>query len=464
MNTLHQKATAHTSAHSLLTPNDTVTVALSGGADSVALLIWLCDVKEQYHLTVNACHINHMARGDESDGDEAFVRTLCEKLAVPLTVYKEDAKQYAKDRGLSFEEGARNLRYELFERLTCDKVATAHTLDDCAETFIINMFRGSGIDGLCGIPPRRGRVVRPFLTVSRDEVLEYLAEKGQDYREDSTNSSDIYLRNLIRHRVLPPITERNPSALQNLHRTMQNLTADRDIVHEENEKTLGQVTKGVDLLSRQALLKLPQNRRERLLHKLLTDKGFATSTARVKLMDSGMQSGDFTLQIAKGEYFTVKGDDVLFVSRIREEESEFAPLFISTQELRSGTEQMYQLSETMKVSVSPITANNNMKNVHKYYNIFVIDCDKINLGFTLRPPMQKDRLKLSGRGVTKTMKNLLSEQKGTVKKSDLIVAALEDGTLVFAEHFGVSELFAVGDSTDVKNAVTIKILREDKKV
>ena len=157
----------------LIAPGATLVCAVSGGKDSVCLLHVMLSLQKELSITVEAAHLNHQLRGAESDRDEAFVRNLCDSLGVRLTVSRADVLSRCKQTGERVEEAARVLRYQFFESLG-KPVATAHTQDDNLETVLLNLVRGTALRGLCGIPPKRGRIIRPMLCVSRAEVTAYL--------------------------------------------------------------------------------------------------------------------------------------------------------------------------------------------------------------------------------------------------------------------------------------------------
>ena len=196
----------------MLSPGDTAVVGLSGGADSSALMLALIELKDELGITVRACHINHNLRGAESDGDEQFVRRLCEEREIPLTVFSVDVKA-ASEKHESLEETARRLRYEKFGELCAQgvKLATAHTANDNAETVLMNMIRGTGTKGLAGIPPVRDCFIRPLIFCTREDTERYCREKGVEFVTDSSNLSDDYTRNRIRHNVIPALEQFNPS-------------------------------------------------------------------------------------------------------------------------------------------------------------------------------------------------------------------------------------------------------------
>ena len=191
----------------LVRPGDHIVCAVSGGADSVALLFGLYLLKEKLGVTLSAAHFNHHLRGDESDGDEDFVRDFCAGYRIPLEV--GGARVQPGPKGL--EAAAREARYA-FLRTLPGRIATAHTADDNAETVLMHLLRGTGLKGLGGIRPVSGNVIRPMLAITRQEVEAFLAEYSLPHREDSSNAADAFLRNRIRHGVLPLLRQENSGA------------------------------------------------------------------------------------------------------------------------------------------------------------------------------------------------------------------------------------------------------------
>ena len=209
--------------HKLLNPNELYLVALSGGADSVALLLLL----KNAHFNVHAAHCNFHLRGDESDRDEAFCVELCQRLGVELHRAHFDTREYAELHKVSIEMAARELRYKWFEQLRQDigaaGICVAHHRDDSVETVLLNLVSGTGLRGLTGIQPRNGHILRPLLCVSRAEIEAFLAEKGQKYVTDSTNLEADVQRNIVRLEVLPLLRKLNPAVAENIQRTAENL-------------------------------------------------------------------------------------------------------------------------------------------------------------------------------------------------------------------------------------------------
>jgi tRNA(Ile)-lysidine synthase len=191
----------------MFSAGENVAVGLSGGADSVALLRVLLELRGELGLGgISAVHVNHGLRGAEAARDEDFVRGMCGNLNIPLKVFQADVKNFAAEKGLGIEEAARILRYEFFAEAG-GKIATAHNLDDNVETVLMNLCRGTGLRGLGGIPPVNGKIVRPLLAVSRGEIEAYLQEIGAEYVTDSSNLCNDYTRNRVRNVLMPVLVD-----------------------------------------------------------------------------------------------------------------------------------------------------------------------------------------------------------------------------------------------------------------
>lgn len=203
--------------YKLISGGDRIVVALSGGADSVTLLNVLYSIKEKYNLTLYAAHLNHGIRGVEADNDEKFCKILCENYNIEFFVKHIDVPKLCAEQKISAELCGRNERYKFFDELSSKlnaKTATAHTASDNAETLLFNLTRGSSLSGASAIPPKRGNIIRPLIELSRGEVEAYCAAKSLAYVTDSTNLSDDYTRNKIRHNIIPGLKEINPKAEQ----------------------------------------------------------------------------------------------------------------------------------------------------------------------------------------------------------------------------------------------------------
>ncbi len=233
--------------NNLLQKNDTVVVAVSGGADSVCLLHLFYRLSQIWSLKLICAHVNHMLRSD-ADKDAAFVESLCKKWEIPYVMHKEDVAETARKQKSSVELVGREIRYRFFRSISADVIATAHHKNDVAETVLLHMVRGCGLNGLCGIPFKRDDgVIRPLLQFNRQDIESYLHAHALIWHEDSTNSDTCYTRNYIRHEILPKFEALNPSFSNALFRMTQILQDDEVCLNTET-KNLNAVRKEKDVI------------------------------------------------------------------------------------------------------------------------------------------------------------------------------------------------------------------------
>ena len=277
-------------------------VALSGGADSVYLLLSL--LRSCGRAKIEAVHCNFHLRGEESDRDEQFCRKLCERKGVKLHVAHFDTKKYAAERKVSIELAARELRYDYFEKLRkdvgADYIAVAHHKDDQVETVLHNLVRGTGVRGLCGMRAQNGNIIRPLLGVSRAEIETKLADWGEDYVTDSTNLEDEATRNKIRHHIVPLLKEINPKAVDNIVRMAQRmeetLAIEENYYAEQMRKFDSGELEDVSFS-------------EGFLHYLLAPKGFNGTQIQniLRAMESPeakmFESKDFIVDVCRGKLY-----------------------------------------------------------------------------------------------------------------------------------------------------------------
>ena len=277
----------------LLEKGDSVIAALSGGADSVALLHFLISLKEQYDLTIHAAHLNHGIRGEEAQRDENFCKILCEKYNVPFHLRRRDIPALARARGVSEELCGREERYAFFEELAEPlnaKIALAHTASDNAETLLFNLSRGASLGGAAAIPQRRGNIIRPLLSCTRAEIEEYCAAHGLEYVTDSSNLSDDYTRNRIRHHVIPVLRELNPELESAMLRFSRDAAEVKAYLTRQAQRALEEARADygcrADVLLRQdaAVLKTA-------LSLLIRSHGLSPTHRRVELIMAVLQNG-----------------------------------------------------------------------------------------------------------------------------------------------------------------------------
>lgn len=293
-------------------------IAISGGLDSV-VLTHLC---HELKLNVALAHCNFNLRGNESDADEDFVLQLAENLDLEVFIESFDTQEYSHEHKLSIQMAARELRYhwfqELSEQLKFDCILTAHHADDNLETFLINLSRGTGLDGLTGIPEINGAIVRPLLPFSREAIELYAKKHHLKWRDDSSNAATKYLRNKLRHDVIPVLKKINPQFLQNFQTTLNNLNDTADIVEERLNAVLKRAINTHDDSS----LTLNISKFKKLdnpkayLHAFLKDYGFTEWNDLVNLLDA--QSGK---QVFSSSHRLVKNRDYLILTELNSGES-----------------------------------------------------------------------------------------------------------------------------------------------
>ncbi len=228
MKATEQKTLRFIKENELLSSGEKILVALSGGPDSVFLLHFLYKFKNKFKIEIGAVHINHKLRGNDSERDELFCKTICDELAIPFYLLRKDIKSYSKKNKISLEVAGRKIRYEFFEKISSknkyDKIATAHNVDDNAETVLLNLIKGTGVKGIAGIPVKRNNIVRPILSLTKKEILEYLNENQFEYRVDESNLSNDFERNFLRNEVIPLIQKNiNPAFSNSALNTSLNL-------------------------------------------------------------------------------------------------------------------------------------------------------------------------------------------------------------------------------------------------
>jgi len=228
--------------HGLIAAGDLVLVAFSGGPDSTVLLHALAQLRPRLRFRLRAGHVNHGIRGAEAAADERAAAAFARKLRIPFHRHRVDVPAYAKSQGISLETAARQLRYQWLEsaatRFGANRIATGHTSDDLAETVLLNLLRGAGPRGLAGIPPIRGRVIRPLLGLTRAEVESYCEANSLGYRRDESNADTAFARNRLRHEVIPLLQEVQPSVVGNLSRTAEIMRAEDDFMSEQADNAL----------------------------------------------------------------------------------------------------------------------------------------------------------------------------------------------------------------------------------
>lgn len=291
--------------YKMMTNGDAVVAALSGGADSVSLLYALKELSAELEITVSACHINHHLRGEESDSDMRFCKELCKNLDIPLEVREADVKSL-QQKHESLEECARRVRYDFFAEVSAGKkLATAHTANDSTETTLLNLMRGTGLKGLCGIPPVRGNIVRPLIYCTRAEVEEYCRSRNLKWVTDKTNLSTDYTRNKVRHIILPEMLKINGSLFTTAARMQKSLREDNDYLDGLAAQALSEVQVPGGY-SAAKLAALPKPIQSRAIKLIFSAGGIEPSTLRINTAAEILAAGRGKFNPCRGKFFAVR--------------------------------------------------------------------------------------------------------------------------------------------------------------
>lgn len=440
----------------MLQVGDRIIVGISGGADSVALLHALREDCRSPNACakLEAAHLNHNLRGAESARDERFVRELCAGWGIPLTVESRPVAELAAATGRSVELCAREERYAFFRRLG-GKTATAHTLDDSAETVLLNLARGAGLRGLCGIPPVRGNIIRPLILCTRAEVEAYCAAHGLEYVTDSTNLSDLYTRNKLRHRVIPVLREINPAFPQGLGAMSHSLRVDEDYLDGLAREALADSALGGRRWDAGAIAGQPEPIRRRMLCRILVLHDIPVERRRIERVEALLCAGGAARLSSR--WVCRCGCGVLELApALRESVRMMTPVVLQAP-FQSAEIRVFS-DKVLTLTVCERTIFEESINILPNGFQNALDCDKIDRIVTIRQRAPGDAIRLAGRGCTKTLKKLYNEAGLTARQRErTLVLAGMDG-LLWVEGFGVCESVRPGSETSRLLLLTLRDL------
>lgn len=424
--------------YKMLPEGSHVTVALSGGADSMALLYSLLMLKDELNLQISAAHVNHCLRGDDADRDEAFVREQCERLGVRLDVLRADVAAQAAKSGESIEECGRRIRYDFFASLGENRItATAHNLNDRAETFLFNFARGTGLRGLCSTPVVRGNIVRPLIDCSRAEIERFCEENSIEFVTDKTNFETVYARNKIRHGAVECLRQINPSFEESALRCIDSLNEDEDLLSKLTLELLdkSRVSHGYDVtVIDGAHIAI----KKRTVAAAIFEKTSQRVDSKTLCDICDMLKTQGKRQISGGIYVRVRKGILDF------------PVFDNHDEIEIPfTDEDFMFGDA-KVKISIINKNDTdlLQNSDIEILEYRIDYDKINGSVVFRNRREGDKIAPAGRGCSKTLKKIFNETSvEPEKRSGLLIAADSSGILA-VERVGVDERCAVTAETE----------------
>lgn len=414
--------------YNMLSNGDRVLVAVSGGADSMALLSFLLSIKDKYSLDICVAHIEHGIRSNESKADAEFVKNFCNKNNLKFHLKIIDAPKLAKKLGKGVEEVSREERYKFFNTIECDKIATAHNLTDNIETLIFRLARGTGLKGACSIPPVRGKIIRPLIEISSADIRTYCKQNNIEYRIDSTNFDDTYSRNLIRLNILPLLEKLNSDYQNNIANFISSINEDNSFIENQVSSVYdGAVAdSGIDILK---IIKFDEAVRKRIIKLYFEKNGVKIDCFHLNEIEKLLYSSGKVQLI--GDNFAVSAKGKLRLANLKKctDFGEFVTEILNINEF-------------------------NAKNID-----FYCDCDKIVGSVTVRKRKAGDTVKPSGRGVTKTLKKLFNETAFPIEKRDDAIIVCDDDGIIGVIGICTDERVKVDKGT--KRVYSIKLPSED---
>ncbi|MBR3754344.1 MAG: tRNA lysidine(34) synthetase TilS [Clostridia bacterium] len=422
--------------HQMLHPGDTVLVALSGGADSMALLHVLYSLKDEYSIKIVAAHFNHGIRGEEAKRDENFCVEVCKSLGVELFIGSADIPALAKEKGLGVEECGRKERYAFFERTAPEaKIATAHTLSDCEETFLFNLARGASLKGLGSIPPVRDNIIRPLIYCSRDDIENYCAENKISFVTDSTNLSDEYTRNGIRHNIVPQLKKINPSFDCAFERCVSNLREDEELLGILSDSVLENARTENGWLAENLNTVHPSLKR-RAVAKIIEEVASQKPQAHhIEAVCDILSNGGST-QVLNAVSFCVYGGVLAPADDFADEWE---------QDFTAGLN--FLPYETVKSAFYDKIDKINIQKFNKQLLAKAIDYDKIKGVLIFSSIKPGDKIRPKGRGVTKQLRRIFNENHVPPFYRNRISVLRDDVGAVWVSGVGADERVSADENT-----------------
>ncbi len=422
---MKNKCLAAIEQYNMLSSGESVVVGVSGGADSMALLHFLYSYAPTLGIRVIAAHFHHGIRGSEADRDQNTVREFCERNSIAFVTAKEDIPALSRRLHIGIEECARIRRYAFLKSVCSDaKIATAHTNSDSCESFLFNFARGTGLQGLCGIPPIRNGIIRPLIFCSAHDTRKYCLENNIQWCEDSTNKNDIYSRNAIRLHVVPELTKINTHFEDNALRCMQILQTENDFLKNETEKAYNVCSYENNLLHFDRLKEYHPAIQSRVLLQFVRSNG--CSNVSMKQIDHLMSLEDGSVITMNNAVRFVKKNNVISVLQDNEH---IPPLEIQIDEQSD----YISFFESYVCFKQLIYNNETMLNYSA-----CIDKDKI-FNPVLRTRKAGDKIRLKDRHCTKTLKQLFTENKIPVSDRSIWPVLADEKGVIWIGGFGVDE-------------------------
>ncbi len=418
MSKFESDALLYSQKNNLFKRGDSIVIALSGGADSVALLSFFKAIESEYDLKLSAFHLNHNLRGEEALRDERFSKDISEKLKVPFSSAVADIAKIAREQKKGTEEVGREVRYQYLSKLGTDKIATAHNKNDLVETFFMNILRGSSTAGLASIPIKRGNIIRPLLCKSREEIEEYLEEKGLSYVDDSSNDSDIYFRNKIRHEIMPKLKELSPDFLDKTVRVTEAIAEDEQYLCEIANKLISD-----NSIETQKLLSQPTAIAKRAVRQLLKNNNVAYDSKRIELILSCAKAGSGAVNVS-GDVFCEIFSGKLYIYEKKQKNNSVFEVLDFSDIVFSNKQVKFKRCQKKEIDNKLLR--------------YAISCDKIKGVLSVRARNTGDRFEYQNRAGTKTLKKLFNEQRIPKWERDERIIIADDAGVLWVEGIGTA--------------------------
>ena len=428
----------------IIKKNDIIVVGLSGGADSVALTYFLYKISENFKLKIIGCHINHGIRGEEANSDQKFVRDFCNKLGINLLEKTVNLPSLLKKSNKSSEELGREIRYQFFNECGNKynaKIATAHNMNDNVETVILNLIRGTGIKGLCGIPRKRDNIIRPFINFTRQDIEKYCEDNSLSFVTDSSNLTSDYSRNIIRNEMVPIISKINPNFTSTINRNCGIILEDELYLSKKTEEFLKNISIA-DGYSISRLSRYSNNIKNRLIQKILKLNDLPYSYQKIKIiLEFLYKDNKKSSLIMSNDKYIYKAKDFFKIKNI--EKSDIRD---------NGNNFDYSLDDDRGKRYVRYEIRNydDMKDIIKKDKSILkrcVDYDKVVGELRVRNRRDGDKIRISYRNVTKSLKKLFNEEKILIKDRDKISVVYDDVGIIWVHIFGANERVEVGSDT-----------------
>ena len=431
----------HIAHHKLCTLSDSILLAVSGGVDSMAML----HLFKEGGYRIGVAHCNFQLRGEASDGDESSVVEECKRLAIPFFIRRFDIEDYARQHGLSIQMAARDLRYMWFDDIVKEQgynfLATAHHFDDSMETILLNLTKGTSMEGLAGIPIKNRNIIRPLLFATRAQVTSYAIQKGIKWREDESNATDDYQRNFIRHHIIPKLKELNPSLESTWQNGLEKIDGDLELLHlgfNDWKRASVQESKDRFVIKKKSL---------RIFH-----AGASTLWRYIKAFGFNFEQAREIIQVINGQsgkkflsptHLLVVDRDELIIT-LHSQEWNAATIEIGDREVPLGPWRMF-----FSTGESPTTGADKME--------AALDADSLKFPLTWRKWKKGDIFQPLGMKHKKKLSDFLVDNKISIVDKNITTVLESDGEIAYVVGWRIDDRFKIREST--KRVLNIRVAR-----